>query len=125
LFVRWAVLEIETRDAYPDWVQAYSAGLLEGSLTWQLIYWHWQNTVQNVCEDRMEFCKHVHSLVSVNSEKIKDLAEKNGHSDPFWHQVCCRNLLSIAFPVYVSELPGSTCLVTALIINTHLEGMIP
>ncbi|PNF23940.1 hypothetical protein B7P43_G10043 [Cryptotermes secundus] len=83
----WAVLEIETRDEYADWVQAYSAGLLEGSLTWQLIHWHWQNTVQNVCEDQMEFCIHVRSSVAINSEKIKDLAEKNGDSDPFWHQV--------------------------------------
>lgn len=83
----WAVLEIETQDEYPDWVQAYSAGLLEGSLTWQLIYWHWQNTVQDVCKDQMEFCIHVRSFVAINSEKIKDLAEKNGDSDPFWHQV--------------------------------------
>jgi hypothetical protein len=91
------VLEIETQDEYADWVQAYSAGLLEGSLTWQLIYWHWQNTVQDVCEDQMEFCLHVRSFVAVNSEKIKDLAEKNGDSDPFWHQVCYKNVLSLAF----------------------------
>ncbi|XP_021942139.1 putative phospholipase B-like lamina ancestor isoform X2 [Zootermopsis nevadensis] len=84
---RWAMLEVETRDEYPDWVQAYSAGLLEGSLTWQLIHWHWQNTVQNMCQYQVEFCKQVRSFVEINSGKIKDLAEKRGNSDPFWHQV--------------------------------------
>lgn len=83
----WAMLEVETCDKYPDWVQAYSAGLLEGSLTWQLIYWHWQNTVDDVCEDQMQFCSHVRSFIKINSENIKHLAEKNGDSDPFWHQV--------------------------------------
>jgi len=83
----WAMLEVETCDKYPDWVQAFSAGLLEGSLTWQLIYWHWQNTVHDVCEDQMQFCSHVHSFIEINSENIRQLAEKNGNSDPFWHQV--------------------------------------
>jgi hypothetical protein len=81
------MLEVETCDKYPDWVQAYSAGLLEGSLTWQLIYWHWQNTVQDVCEDQMQFCSNVRSFIKTNSENIKLLAEKSGDSDPFWHQV--------------------------------------
>jgi hypothetical protein len=90
-FIRWAILEIQTWDKYPDWVQAYSAGLLEGSLTWQLIYWHWQNTVQDICEEHLEFCSHVHSFIEINSENIKDLAQKRGDSDPFWHQVCIRN----------------------------------
>lgn len=83
----WAILEVETCDKYPDWVQAYSAGLLEGSLTWQLIYWHWQNTVQDICEDQKEFCSHVRSFIDINSENIKHLAQKSGESDPFWHQV--------------------------------------
>jgi len=83
----WAMLEVETCDKYPDWVQAYSAGLLEGSLTWQLIYWHWQNTVQDVCEDQTQFCNYVRSFIEINSENIQLLAEKSGDSDPFWHQV--------------------------------------
>ncbi|XP_069702863.1 putative phospholipase B-like lamina ancestor isoform X1 [Periplaneta americana] len=83
----WAVLEVETRSEYPDWVQAYSAGLLEGSLTWQLIYWHWQNTVENVCQDRQEFCQHVYSFIEENSELVKGIAERRGDRDPFWHQV--------------------------------------
>jgi hypothetical protein len=97
---RWAILEVETRDEYPDWVQAYSAGLLEGSLTWQLIYWHWQNTVQNICENQIEFCKHVRSFVEINSENVKDVAEKKGDNDPFWHQVWYRELRTCFF--YIS-----------------------
>lgn len=83
----WAVLEAETRPEYPDWVQAYAAGLLEGSLTWQLIYWHWLNTVNDVCSDCKEFCNQVRNFIEENSEWIKDKAEERGDKDPFWHQV--------------------------------------
>jgi len=93
------MLEVETCDKYPDWVQAYSAGLLEGSLTWQLIYWHWQNTVQDVCEDQMQFCSHVRNFIEINSANIKNLAEMRADRDPFWHQVLYRELqFSLALP---------------------------
>jgi len=37
----WAQIEVETQRSYPDWVQAYAAGILEGSLTWKNIYNQW------------------------------------------------------------------------------------
>lgn len=41
LFRSWAQIEVETQRTYPDWVQAYAAGMLEGSLTWRNIYNQW------------------------------------------------------------------------------------
>lgn len=38
----WSKLEIETQPNYPDWIQAFGAGILEGDLTWQSIHNHWK-----------------------------------------------------------------------------------
>lgn len=37
----WAQIEIETQHEYPDHVQAFAAGYLEGALTWGNIYSHY------------------------------------------------------------------------------------
>lgn len=42
LFYSWAQIEVETQRTYPDWVQAFGAGILEGSLTWNNIYNQWK-----------------------------------------------------------------------------------
>lgn len=39
--VEWPHMEIESNPSYPDHVQAYSAGILEGSLLWKSIYLQW------------------------------------------------------------------------------------
>lgn len=83
----WAVLEIETQPEYPDWVQAHAAGLLEGSLTWQIIYWHWQNTVEKACEGREDFCDAVREILETNNNIIKEKADAFENIDSFWHQV--------------------------------------
>lgn len=37
----WPHMEIESNAHYPDRVQAFAAGALEGALTWKTIYNHW------------------------------------------------------------------------------------
>lgn len=37
----WGFIEIETQADFPDRIQAFAAGMLEGSLTWAKIYDHW------------------------------------------------------------------------------------
>lgn len=75
-------------------MQAHAAGLLEGSLTWQTIYWHWQNTVEKACEGREDFCDTVREILEINSNIIQDKAEAYENEDPFWHQVNNRFLYS-------------------------------
>lgn len=41
----WSQLEIETQATYPDRIQAYAAGILEGALTWSYIHSHWSKYV--------------------------------------------------------------------------------
>lgn len=80
-------MEIETQAEYPDWVQAHAAGLLEGSLSWQLIYWHWQNTIEKTCEDREDFCDQARDLFAENTSNIRNKSRIYSSTDPFWHQV--------------------------------------
>ena len=35
---RWGYMEIETNPSYPDTIQAYAAGLVEGVLSTDMIY---------------------------------------------------------------------------------------
>lgn len=41
IFNSWAQIELETQANYPDKIQAISAGILEGALTWKNIYEQW------------------------------------------------------------------------------------
>lgn len=84
---RWSIIEIETSSKYPDIVQAYAAGLLEGSLTWQLIYHHWQNTVDAVCAERAEECRQLMRFLHENTAVVRERAELLAATDPFWHMV--------------------------------------
>jgi len=83
----WAVLEVETQAEFPDIVQAKAAGYLEGSLTWQMIYWHWKNTVENTCNGRKKFCDKLRKYLEENADEIKRIAKREDEVDPFWHQV--------------------------------------
>lgn len=60
---------------------------MEGSLTWQMIYWHWKNSVENACTGRKKFCDRVRKYLEENAEEIKRIAKRNDESNSFWHQV--------------------------------------
>ncbi|XP_029165623.1 putative phospholipase B-like lamina ancestor [Nylanderia fulva] len=83
----WSSIEIETSSKYPDSVQAYAAGLLEGSLTWQLIYHHWYNTINVVCEKKTFECSKLMEFFRKNTVIIRERAELLAARDPFWHMV--------------------------------------
>lgn len=83
----WASMEIETQGGYRDSVQAHAAGLLEGSLSWQLIYYHWKNTIERTCEQRQDFCEQVRIILDQNTANMREQARTLDHADPFWHQV--------------------------------------
>lgn len=82
----WAVLRVETQEEYADQVQAFAAGLLEGALTWQMIYWHWLNTISPYCKEQKHLCNSVRHYLGVNYEWVKATATA-GRDDPYWHQI--------------------------------------
>lgn len=83
----WSIIEIETSSKYPDAVQAYAAGLLEGSLTWQLIHHHWHNTINVVCEKWINDCKKLMQFLRENTAIVRERAELLAVTDPFWYMV--------------------------------------
>ncbi|TDG52711.1 hypothetical protein AWZ03_000944 [Drosophila navojoa] len=86
----WAQIEVETQRSYPDWVQAYAAGILEGSLTWKNIYNQWINTISSSCErdeSSEKFCEWLRELVTRNYEHLKEQAAVKAEHDHYWHQV--------------------------------------
>lgn len=83
----WSYIEIETSSKYPDTVQAYAAGLLEGSLTWQLIHHHWYNTIRPECEAKPAECRKLTRYLRDNTAVIREFAELKEANDPFWHMV--------------------------------------
>uniref|UniRef100_U5EWZ1 Phospholipase B-like n=1 Tax=Corethrella appendiculata TaxID=1370023 RepID=U5EWZ1_9DIPT len=86
----WSQIEIETQNAYPDRIQAFAAGILEGALTWKSIYLQWSNTIDAECEkddDSREFCEWLREIISNNVESVKEMAELKGDIDHFWYQI--------------------------------------
>lgn len=83
----WSIIEIETSSKYPDTVQAYAAGLLEGSLTWQMIHHHWHNTINVVCEKWADECQKLMRFLRENTDIVRERAERLATTDPFWHMV--------------------------------------
>lgn len=81
----WSIIEIETSVKYPDTVQAYAAGLLEGSLTWQLIHHHWYNTINVICNKRPVECQQSRRHLRENAAIIRERAELLEPTDSFWH----------------------------------------
>lgn len=88
--LRWSQIEIETQPEYPDWAQAFGAGVLEGALTWSSIYNQWSNTVQDYCEQdesTQTFCVWLRDYLETNFENMKKMSEVKGKVDHYWYQI--------------------------------------
>ncbi|XP_003461406.1 putative phospholipase B-like 2 [Cavia porcellus] len=85
----WAFLELGTSGDYNDSLQAYAAGVVEASVSEELIYMHWMNTMVNYCgpfEYEVGYCERLKSFLETNLEWMQQQMEL--HPDcPYWHQV--------------------------------------
>lgn len=43
---RWAFVEVESKTTWPDDMQAFAAGMAEGYLTKDLIYYSWRSRLE-------------------------------------------------------------------------------
>ncbi|XP_072949118.1 putative phospholipase B-like lamina ancestor [Epargyreus clarus] len=85
----WYVLEVETDGSYPDEIQAYAAGVVEGALTSYLIHTHLENTIRAKCEDQPleKQCEKLRDALDKSVNIWKSHAADKGATDPFWHHV--------------------------------------
>ncbi|XP_004843787.1 putative phospholipase B-like 2 isoform X4 [Heterocephalus glaber] len=85
----WAFLELGTSADYNDSLQAYAAGVVEASVSEELIYMHWMNTMVNYCgpfEYEVGYCERLKSFLEANLEWMQQEVELHGDS-AYWHQV--------------------------------------
>ncbi|XP_034528393.1 putative phospholipase B-like 2 isoform X2 [Ailuropoda melanoleuca] len=85
----WAFLELRTNGRYNDSLQAYAAGVVEASVSEELIYMHWMNTVVNYCgpfEYEVGYCEKLKSFLETNLEWMQAEMERHRGS-AYWHQV--------------------------------------
>jgi hypothetical protein len=61
--------------------------MLEGSLCWQLIYWHYINTIEYYCEGKKKFCQVLKDFLTEASTNTRQIAKEREAYDPYWHQV--------------------------------------
>ncbi|KAL4707828.1 hypothetical protein ACJJTC_001774 [Scirpophaga incertulas] len=85
----WSLLEVETDASYPDEIQAYAAGIVEGALTWSLIHNHLENTIRARCERTpiKKQCNKLQDALDKSVDVWKTHAAENSGVNPFWHQV--------------------------------------
>ncbi|OBS58830.1 hypothetical protein A6R68_10027 [Neotoma lepida] len=85
----WAYLDLSTNGSYNDSLQAYAAGVVEASVSEELIYMHWMNTMVDYCgpfEYEVSYCEKLKSFLEANLEWMQREMELNRDS-PYWHQV--------------------------------------
>uniref|UniRef100_A0A8C9QBY6 Phospholipase B-like n=1 Tax=Spermophilus dauricus TaxID=99837 RepID=A0A8C9QBY6_SPEDA len=85
----WAFLELGTSGSYNDSLQAYAAGVVEASVSEELIYMHWMNTVVNYCgpfEYEVGYCEKLKHFLEANLEWMQWEMQWDQDSG-YWHQV--------------------------------------
>jgi|UniRef100_A0AC35GH14 hypothetical protein len=83
----WGVFEVETFPGFSEQLQSYAAGVAEGHLTKLQIYYHWQNTVENMCKNQKEYCKKLYKYIQQNLDWINKKIVSTPKADLYWHHV--------------------------------------
>ncbi|CAK1547522.1 unnamed protein product [Leptosia nina] len=82
----WAFLELHTSPDSSDEKQAYSAGFLEGFLTRDLIWLHWQNMLKGYCYNKTDVCGLIEDYVDTNEKYLADMVHNNA-DDAYWYHI--------------------------------------
>jgi len=83
----WGFVEVETSNSYPDDIQAYAAGMAEGYLTRDLIFYFYKNVIEHYCDEKPVVCKYINKYIQQNRDWTnQNIAQFKASSD-YWHQV--------------------------------------
>lgn len=82
----WSYLEVHTNSSYSDSFQAYAAGLVEGYLTKDLIYKHWNNLYHNYCKNEEAYCKRLKTFLEINMDFMNKNIQEH-RSDFYWNHI--------------------------------------
>ncbi|XP_078362141.1 putative phospholipase B-like 2 [Oculina patagonica] len=82
----WSFLEVHSNASLPDKTQAMAVGMTEGSLTAELMYKGYQNTLAGYCNADPEFCTKLGNFFGDNLKWIMGQIESNPN-DQYWYQI--------------------------------------
>ncbi|XP_071504037.1 putative phospholipase B-like 2 [Diadema antillarum] len=82
----WAHLTVTTNGSYPDAIQAYAAGVVEGHASAPFIFMNWMNTINEYCESMTTFCQKLHDFLVKNLEWMQTQIDLKP-DDPYFHQL--------------------------------------
>jgi len=115
----WAFLEVQTKPNFPDKIQAYGAGFVEGWVTSSLLYMQYLNTIVGRCDGKEELCAKIEGWVEKNTKWVEDKVKTAKHRSPYWHQVGLfytqLHGLFAGFKASVKEGPGKEVTFTDLL----------
>lgn len=86
----WAFFEVHTNAEFQPEVQAYAAGVAEGVLLKQLIYYHIKNTVDDICGGKKEYCQRLTDYLGKQQRWIREKllqGDHTGFEEKYWKQV--------------------------------------
>ncbi|XP_042871077.1 putative phospholipase B-like 2 [Penaeus japonicus] len=84
----WGYLEIETNPAYPDTIQAYAAGFVEGASSHDMIYKSYRNTLEGFCEWKSEeFCDNLREFLKKNIQWMKSMIALKRKTCPVFYNI--------------------------------------
>ncbi|XP_062613550.1 citron Rho-interacting kinase-like, partial [Saccostrea cucullata] len=81
----WSYLNVSTVQTFPNEIQAFAAGIVEGYLTSSLIDMTWYNTVKGYCEKPYsKYCEKLRNYLQQNMEWVKG---QTGRKQDYWNMV--------------------------------------
>ncbi|KAL3073083.1 hypothetical protein niasHT_035359 [Heterodera trifolii] len=83
----WSFLEVETKSEAEPEMQAYAAGILEGTLTRHTLELHLMNVVYDYCTDYQTYCDKLKLYLKQNLEYVQERLAKAPADDPYWQGV--------------------------------------
>ncbi|XP_076033678.1 phospholipase B domain containing lamina ancestor [Oratosquilla oratoria] len=84
----WGYLELETNSRYPEEIQAFAAGFVEGATTTDMIYKAYRNTLEGFCDYRgQKFCAKLKKYLKTNMDWMLSQISAKSKSCPVFHNV--------------------------------------
>lgn len=83
----WGILEVETFKEFEPEIQAYAAGVAEGVLTKLQIYYHYRNTIEDLCKGYKAYCDRLYRYLNRNLAWIKSRVSEEDNTNIYWRQV--------------------------------------
>jgi len=86
----WGILEVETfaKAGITEEIQAYAAGVVEGSLTKLQIYYHFRNTIEGMCNPDpgiRAYCKRLYKYLKTNMDWVR--SQVLTRTDDYWKMI--------------------------------------